>query len=244
MASHLRIDPAKMLMFLFTDAGYAPLDEAKSTRPFALVLGIFLNRGELMDCLAWSLMNISGEIMQVARPSLSDEAISLSCGIDYLHRARVYWYAILRGEFACRFILSPDQFPLQTPQRRDSASEENRSYATAVWRIDRASSSPVDMFAVLRDYNKWTDVSVEERRIRAISLTDCPNAYASVPSIASNSHDRSMKIILSYIRDNAATFCLSFADACFNLADTGTKTYSSLGSYRSFVSDGGFAFHF
>ena len=69
---------------------------------------------------------------------------------------------------------------------------------------------------------------MEDGFIAAIALTDCSNAYATISAVSVNSNDRSMRILLAYIRDNTATVCLSFLDAVFNLADVATKRYGNV----------------
>ena len=54
-------------------------------------------------------------------------------------------------------------------------------------------------------------------------LTDCSNAHAAITQIQPRSADRSLRILLCYIRDHMSRMCISFVDASFNLADTGTK---------------------
>ena len=48
---------------------------------------------------------------------------------------------------------------------------------------------------------------LDKRRLKAISLADCSNAYATVSAIAVNSTDRSMCILLAYISDNTMNMC-------------------------------------
>ena len=71
--------------------------------------------------------------------------------------------------------------------------------------------------------------------IRVVVLTDCSNAHASVHSIQPRSTDKSTKIVLGYIRDYLSYLCLTFIDAGFNLADTGTKTDANKGIWLSFI---------
>ena len=195
-----------------------------------------------MECAAWLFMTCSGEISQVARPSLAAEAMSLSYGVDSLQWARVYWYEAMHVEFASQFILPTDQFPLQTPFRRDDWKVDDKS--APVWCVDCKSTVHINLRLAEKQYQCWSDDEITSKRIKAIALTDCSNAYASISSIAANSHDRSMGIILSYIRDNSATLRLSFSDACFNLSDIGTKRYGQRAIYRDFISSGLFKISF
>ena len=98
------------------------MGESKSTKAFLMSLGVVAKRGEIMECDAWLFMTCSGKIAQVARPSLAAEAMSLSYGADCLQWARVYWYEVLHGEFVSQFILPTDQFPPQTPFRREETA--------------------------------------------------------------------------------------------------------------------------
>ena len=150
----------------------------------------------------------------------------------------MYWYEILFAEMVSQFILPTDQFPLQTPFQGSTMHNEMSDSISPIWCSDCQSSSLINVTEVKTDFDKWRDKAVTEKRMNAIALTDCPNAYASISSIAANSQDRSMRIILCYIRDNAATMCLSFLDACFNLADSGTKQYSNRVIYHEFVKSG------
>ena len=56
-----------LILFLFTDAGYASLAESKSTRAFSISFGVVKARGEILSCSAWFLTTCSGEIPRVAR---------------------------------------------------------------------------------------------------------------------------------------------------------------------------------
>ena len=112
-----------MILFRFTDAGYASLANAKSTRAFMISFGIVKTRGGILSISSWALATCSGKIPQVARSSLAAEAISVANGIDCLQRTRVYWCEVLYGELIRQFISPKDQFPLQTPSRQCMVSE-------------------------------------------------------------------------------------------------------------------------
>ena len=76
------------------------------------------------------------------------------------------------------------------------------------------------------------DVNIDSERITAIAPADCANAYAPIKSIAANSRDRSMRIVLSYVRGNAPSMCLSLLDACSNIADVRTILYGNRAIYH------------
>ena len=156
----------------------------------------------------------------------------------------MYWYEVLYGELVRQFISPSDQFPLQTPFRQCAVSEPLTSNDILVWCAYCETSGRINMNQVEDDYRGIGEADIESKRIRAIALADCSNAYASVSSISANSHDRSMRIVLSYIRDNASNICLSFLDECFNLADIATKLYGNRGIYHRFVSTGQFKISF
>ena len=80
--------------------------------------------------------------------------------------------------------------------------------------------------------------------MRVIAPTDCSNAYATVGSIAVNSMERPMAILLAYVRDSLFSLCFSFADAIFNLADVATKNNGNVGIYARFTSTGRFLISF
>ena len=176
--------------------------------------------------------------MERARSSLAAEAISLGNGIDCLQWTRVYFYEVLYGELVHQFIIPPDQFPLQTPFRKCMVTDGPEPTDVPVWCTYCETSGRVNMNQVRMDYRAITDDDIDSRRIRAIALTDCSDAYASVSSISDNSNDRSMRIVLSYIRDSAPNMRLSFLGECFNLADVATKLYGSRGIYHHFVRTG------
>ena len=89
-------------------------------------------------------------------------------------------------------------------------------------------------------YNDIMFVDPIRRRVKSIVFTDCANAYSSVGSITAGSADKSMRLHLAYIRDNAITNILSFCDAIFNLADLGTKLNASAVNWRKFLQLGTF----
>ena len=78
------------------------------------------------------------------------------------------------------------------------------------------------------------------KRVKSVIFTDCANAYSSVSSITAGSMDKSMRLHLAYIRDNASTNILSFCDAIFNLSDLGTKLGASAVNWRKFLQFGVF----
>ena len=78
-----------MTLFLFTDAGYASLEESKSIRALIIIFGMMSDGNSIMTCRGWLLSSSSGEISQVARSSLAAEAMSLSGGVDFLQWMRV-----------------------------------------------------------------------------------------------------------------------------------------------------------
>ena len=63
-------------------------------------------------------------------------------------------------------------------------------------------------------------------------MTDCSDAYATIAPSAGNSAARSVRILLAYVRNNMATFCLSFLVANRNIADLGPKTSGNRGIWR------------
>ena len=156
----------------------------------------------------------------------------------------MYWYEVLYGELTRQFIISPDQFPLQTPFRQCMVTDGPEPADIPVWGAYCGASGKVNMNQVRNDYRVITEDDIDPRRIRATALTDCSDAYDSVSSISANSNGRSMRIVLSYIRDNAPNMRLSFLDECFNLSDVATKLYGNRGIYHHFVSTGRFKISF
>ena len=86
--------------------------------------------------------------------------------------------------------------------------------------------------------------NLDSERIEAIALTDCPNAFATIALVDVNSADKSMRIALAYIRDNASNLRISFIGAVFNLADVATKVYGDRHIYFGFIESDAFRIPF
>ena len=236
---------------LFTDAGYGSLREGKSTRSSLVTLATAGKRGEFADCAGWAILTSSGKVDRIARSSLAAEVIALSPGVDILQWIRTYFHEIMTGEFSTQLLLAEDLFPLQTPflkhlEEVEHSEKEEQKIGVMSWCY---------FFAIVRRVCLWRRCSfntivfavtnvINDGSISAIALTGCPNAYATISAVSVNSNDRSMRILLAYIRDNTATVCLSFLDAVFNLADVATKRYGNAGIYRKFVETGKFTISF
>ena len=54
-------------------------------------------------------------------------------------------------------------------------------------------------------------------------LTDCSNAHAACQQVQPRAQDRSLRILLCYLRDHLSRAAMSFVDSRFNVADAGTK---------------------
>ena len=80
--------------------------------------------------------------------------------------------------------------------------------------------------------------------MRVIALTDCSKAYATIGSIAVNSTERSMGILLAYVRDSLFPCVFAFVGAIFNLPDVATKTNGNVGIYDRSIYTGRFLISF
>ena len=85
---------------------------------------------------------------------------------------------------------------------------------------------------------------MDSERIKSIALTDRPNDFATIASVAVNSADKSMGIAIAYIRDNASNLRLSFIDGVFNLADLATRIYGNRQIYSEFLESDAFRISF
>ena len=147
------------------------------------------------------------------------------------------------GEVSRLNLRDTDQFPLQTPFRRSDDEGGNTHYKTT---HSRHFAKPTTwlMYRRYRQYNVFSEEPQTSKCCRALALTECSNAYASISAISTNSSERSMGIRLAYIRGNLLTLCLSFAGACRNMSDLGTKNNGNIGISKHFLATGKFAISF
>merc|ERR1711951_97653 len=79
---------------------------------------------------------------------------------------------------------------------------------------------------------------------KILVLTDCSNVYSSVCGVQPRSTDKSIRIVLAYIRDCTNRIGLSYTDAEYNLADLGTKVHRQHHRWNQFLSLGIFQIGF
>ena len=65
--------------------------------------------------------------------------------------------------------------------------------------------------------------TISQEAFKIILLTDCSNAHAAITQLQPRAVDRSLRILLCYVRDHMSRMSMSFVDATFNIADAGTK---------------------
>ena len=219
-----------LTVFGFSDAGFGGLSDGRSTKSCAIILGCAEKKGIEIECFGWLLSASAGRVTRVARSSLAAEVIALSDCIDVIQWARSYLFEVLIGRFETHTLNARDQFPLQTPFARDRSDDTNA--LTMVTCDFCETTSPIDFQAIQETCNIWfTKESDGADRMRCLALTDCSNAYASINAVSANSTERSMRILLAYIRDNLVSLCLSFVDASRNIADVGAKLNGNRGIF-------------
>ena len=90
---------------------------------------------------------------------------------------------------------------------------------------------------ILQSYAKWSSKwDKSQNYIRAVVLTDCANAYASIFGISAASSEKSTRLLLAHIRDNIPTVDVSYIDSLFNIADVGAKLRASREIWKKLVS--------
>ena len=172
---------------------------------------------------------------RVARPIQAAEVVALSECVDFSQWVRVYLYEVFMGAVNMQALRDADQFPLQTPFRKSDENENSTSYQTSHQCHFCEANNHVNVFKVAGNLKlSMSRDQTTSRCFRSLALTDCSNAYASISAISANSPERSMRILLSYIRDNLLTLFLSFVDACRNLPDLGTKNDGNVGIFKHF----------
>ena len=161
--------------------------------------------------------------------------MAIADDIDLVQWVRVYWYEVFHPEFAPQILYPTDPLPPQTPFNR---AEE------PIW-VGKSChfcepSRLIDVAQGMWSSDSFVTDAWAEKGMRAISLTGWPNEYADLGSIAANSAERRMRILLAYVRDSLFSPCISFAGAIFNLPDVATKTHGNLGIRARLISTGKF----
>ena len=171
--------------------------------------------------------------------------MALSTGIDLIQWIRVYISTkCFPGEVRHQQPPPSDPTPLQTPFDRE---EENllKTPHVSIYCHFCESSGSIDLATDYHSAMIWSAGSSEGLyRFKVLALTDCSNAYATISTVAANSVDRIMRILLAYVRENLPTLCLSFLDANRNIADVGTKTGGNKGIWGRFIKYGRFNISF
>merc|ERR1711989_261813 len=78
---------------------------------------------------------------------------------------------------------------------------------------------------------------IAENNLQILIMTDCSNVFASLTSYQPRITDRSMKILIYYLRDNMSRVAFSSIDNGWNIADVGTKEKSNLSKWKDITNN-------
>ena len=86
--------------------------------------------------------------------------------------------------------------------------------------------------------------AISQEAFKIILLTDCSNAHAAITQLQPRAVDRSLRILLCYVRDHMSRMSMSFVDATFNIADAGTKARGNEHLWRRLTTSNDFTIGF
>ena len=168
------------------------------------------------------------KLYRVTKSSLSPEVVALSNGIDIGIFIRVLAIELLTGILTRYLIDTRNSYSVISPfglsPCEEDTMEELNIPADSSGKQEKNDDHPKIEIReqTLRDKLFQFDQEHVEM-MKLLVLADSANAYSSLASGFPNPTEKTIKVLLSYIRNWMNLLALSFVDKDYNLADCGTK---------------------
>ena len=244
----------------FSDASFGTLRNSGSIESFVGILGIPLKRRDAI-LRKGNIISFHGKkIARVARSTAHAEGIALSNADDSTLSLQIAVAELLSGGFSSSFLRSSTDAvailnPFRAPHQSIFDSSDNRRSSTisgrkAIFFTGEGHPSHFESLcgncgrtgtltfdSMMSSYAPPAD-SLEPQILAGLLLCDCANTIALLSRCNPNPPEKCYRLICAYFHDAQQFANMSFANAWYNLADTGTKLGPNVVAWGSFLQNG------
>ena len=215
-------------LYIFSDANFCTLRNCGSLQSYTAILGKACSRNGDITCKGFFLESCARRIQRVCKSTLAAEAAALSTAADAGIWLRVLFIEMVTGSFEKTLIQPKSSFRLFSPFQESpsmntvlSELERNALHETNGFDLHSDSISKDKLINQLFDRTQKGDDIIFWCRM--LLMTDSANCFSSVLSGSPSSTEKSVRIILAYLRDMCEVISLTFIDHNYNLTDSPTK---------------------